>query len=123
MGGDMIETIIRQLRPTVPYRGVVARRGKVLRAEPVSALYEQGRVSHHGIFPELENQMTTWVAGEADFSPDRLDALVHGITSLNIGAEGGADRYFASIAPRCPSCDYPNAANATQCLSCARSLQ
>ena len=62
MGGDMIETIIHQIRPTVPYRGVVAKRGKILRAEPVSALYEQGRVSHWGVFPELEEQMTTWVS-------------------------------------------------------------
>ena len=123
MGGDMIETIIKQIRPTVPYRGVVARRGKTLRAEPISSLYEQGRISHHGIFPELETQMTTWVAGESDFSPDRLDALVHGLTSLNIGAEGSADRFFASIAPRCPGCDLPNAADATRCSGCGRELQ
>lgn len=123
MGGDMIETIIKQIRPTIPYRGVVAKRGKLLRAEPVSALYEQGRISHHGIYAELETQMTTWVAGESDFSPDRLDALVHGITSLNIGSEGGADRYFAAIAPRCPYCDMPNPTEATICASCVRSLQ
>ena len=122
MGGDMIETIIRQIRPSIPYRGVVAKRGKLLRAEPISALYEQGRISHHGPFPELENQMTTWVAGESDFSPDRLDALVHGLTSLNIGSEGGADRFFASIAPRCPSCDLPNAAGESRCSGCGAAL-
>ena len=123
MGGDMIETIIHQIRPNIPYRGVVAKRGKTLRAEPVSALYEQGRISHHGIFPELENQMTTWVAGDSDFSPDRLDALVHGITSLNIGNEAHADRFFAMIAPPCPRCDLPNAVGVSQCAGCGASLQ
>jgi phage terminase large subunit-like protein len=123
MGGDMIETIIKQQRPSIPYKGVVARRGKTLRAEPISALYEQGRVSHHGVFAELETQMTTWVAGESDFSPDRLDAMVHGLTSLNIGSEASADRYFASIAPACPSCDLPNPTTAVLCSGCGLQLQ
>ena len=123
MGGDMIETIIHQIRPNIPYRGVVAKRGKTLRAEPISALYEQGRVSHCGFFPELETQMTTWVAGESDFSPDRLDAMVHGLTSLNIGSEAFADRYFALIAPPCPSCNLPNDSKATTCVGCGARLQ
>jgi len=123
MGGDMIETIIHQIRPNIPYRGVVAKRGKTLRAEPISALYEQGRISHVGIFAELESQMTTWVAGESDYSPDRLDALVHGLTSLNIGSEAFADRYFALIAPPCPWCNLPNDAEATVCSGCGRPLK
>jgi phage terminase large subunit-like protein len=123
MGGDMIETIIHQIRPTVPYRGVVARRGKILRAEPVSSLYEQGRVSHWGVFPELEEQMTTWVSDSGAPSPDRMDALVHAIASLNIGNEAFADQYFNAIAPPCPSCDMPNSPDAVSCFSCGRALQ
>ena len=123
MGGDMIATIIHQIRPNAPYRGVVAKRSKTLRAEPISALYEQGRISHVGSFPELEEQMTTWVAEAADFSPDRLDALVHGLTALNIGAEGFADQYLASISAICSSCDMPNIMGASICASCGQPLQ
>ena len=123
MGGDMIETIIHQIRPHIPYRGVVAKRGKMLRAEPVSSLYEQGRVSHVGYFPDLEEQMTTWVADTSDFSPDRLDALVHGITSLNIGTGGHADLFFSELAPSCPACNLPNLAEAVVCSQCGTALQ
>ena len=123
MGGDMIETIIHQISPYIPYRGVVAKRGKMLRAEPVSSLYEQGRVSHVGYFAELEEQMTTWVADTSDFSPDRLDALVHGITSLNIGGGGHADIFFNELAPSCPNCNTPNLTDATVCSQCASPLQ
>jgi phage terminase large subunit-like protein len=64
-----------------PLRAVNAARSKRLRAEPVQALYEQGRVHHVGAFPVLETQQTTWIPGDAD-SPDALDSLVHGITWL-----------------------------------------
>lgn len=64
-----------------PLKAVNAARSKRLRAEPVQALYEQLRCHHVGGFPVLESQMTSWVPGDAD-SPDRLDALVHGITWL-----------------------------------------
>lgn len=79
-GGDMIESTLRSIDPHVAYRGVHARRGKYLRAEPVAALYEQGKVHHIGILPELEEQMCSWVPGED--SPDRLDALVYALTEL-----------------------------------------
>lgn len=65
---------------SVPYRAVRATRGKYVRAEPVSALYEQGKVHHVGMLPELEDQLCTWVPG--DDSPDRLDALVWAVTDL-----------------------------------------
>lgn len=123
MGGEMIETIIKQLRPTIPYRGVVAKRGKRLRAEPISALYEQGRVSHQGYFPQLEEQMTTWVDGESDFSPDRLDALVHGLTALDIGTGSSAAQWFASVAPNCLDCGMPNEVGSATCASCGQPLQ
>lgn len=79
-GGDMVESVIRTVDPTVSLRQVRASRGKYTRAEPVSALYEQGRVHHVGMLPELEDQLCTWVPGED--SPDRLDALVWAVTDL-----------------------------------------
>lgn len=79
-GGDMVESVIRTVDPTVSLRQVRASRGKYTRAEPVSALYEQGRVHHVGVLPELEDQLCTWVPGED--SPDRLDALVWAVTEL-----------------------------------------
>jgi phage terminase large subunit-like protein len=56
-GGEMVENTLRMVDPSVPYSGVWASRGKVARAEPISALYEQGRVHHVGPFPRLEDQM------------------------------------------------------------------
>ncbi len=89
-GGEMVETVIRTVDTAVPLKLVHASRGKHTRAEPVAALYEQGLVHHVGAFPALEDQMTTFVPGDA--SPDRLDALVHAITALMEGtaAEGPA---------------------------------
>ena len=84
-GGELVEANIRTVEPNVAFRAVHASRGKRTRAEPVAALYEQGRVHHVGAFPELEDQMTTWVPG--DPSPDRMDALVWAITELLIDPE------------------------------------
>jgi predicted phage terminase large subunit-like protein len=79
-GGQMVEQTIRAVDANIPFRGVHAKRGKLLRAEPISALYEQGRVHHVGAFPELEDQMTTYAGGGE--SPDRLDAAVYALTEL-----------------------------------------
>lgn len=83
-GGDMVESVIRQIDATIPIRKVRAARGKWLRAEPVAALYEQGRVAHVGAFPKLEDQMADFgpdgLSGGA--SPDRVDALVWALTEL-----------------------------------------
>ncbi len=79
-GGDMVESVIRSVDKTVSYKSVRASRGKQIRAEPISSLYEQGKVSHVGTFPELEDQLCEWQPG--DDSPDRLDALVWGCTEL-----------------------------------------
>jgi hypothetical protein len=62
-GGDLVEHTIRTVDPNVPVTAVRASRGKATRAEPIAALYEQGRVHHVGVFPKLEDQMCTWVAG------------------------------------------------------------
>lgn len=83
-GGDMVESTVRAVRPGVPYRGVTATRGKWVRAEPIAALYEQGRVSHVGTFAALEDEMVAFGPdGMADgASPDRVDALVWALTEL-----------------------------------------
>jgi len=81
-GGDMVESVLRNVAPEVPVRLVNASRGKRTRAEPVSALYEQGRVYHLTAFPELEDQMCTYSPDSYEGSPDRMDALVWGITEL-----------------------------------------
>lgn len=90
-GGEMIEATIRQVDPNISIRTVHATRGKVLRAEPVAALYEQGRVHHVGSMPDLEDQMcsfTTDYDRKANGSPDRLDALVWSMTDLMLAPRG-----------------------------------
>ncbi len=81
-GGDLVERLIRTVEAGVPYKAIRSSRGKILRAEPISALYEQGKVSHLGVFSELEQQMCSYTPETAK-SPDRLDALVFGITELS----------------------------------------
>jgi phage terminase large subunit-like protein len=80
-GGDMVSHTLRTVDPAVPVKMVHASRGKRTRAEPVSALYEQGRVHHLGFHGELEDQLCSWVPDHA-VSPDRLDALVWGVTEV-----------------------------------------
>lgn len=81
-GGEMAETTVRTIDPTVAIRTVWASQGKYARAEPVSALYEQHRVHHVGMFASLEDQLTSWAPGEGAPSPDMLDALVWALTDL-----------------------------------------
>ena len=81
-GGDLVEKILRTIDNNIPYKSVTATRGKMLRAEPVSALYEQEKVFHTKIFPQLEDQMCSYT-GDSRKSPDRLDALVWALTELS----------------------------------------
>ena len=85
-GGEMVETMLRMTDPNVPFTAVHAAHGKVARAEPVAALYEQGRVHHLGAFAALEDQMCAFSADfdreRAGYSPDRVDALVWALTEL-----------------------------------------
>lgn len=83
-GGDMVAQTLRTVDPNVNVIEVRASRGKHVRAEPIAALYEQGRCAHVGAFPELESQMTqmTTVGYEGPGSPDRVDALVWLMTEL-----------------------------------------
>ena len=80
-GGDLIEMTLHQTEPDIPFKAVRATRGKFLRAEPVAALYEQGKVFHAGYFTELEDQMLNYRPGRAK-SPDRMDALVWALSYL-----------------------------------------
>ena len=82
-GGDLVETTLRTVDNSVSFKKVTASRGKDIRAEPIAALYEQGRVHHCGSFPELEDQMCTFVKGiKPKKSPDRMDANVWAMTEL-----------------------------------------
>ena len=81
-GGDMVQTIVRTADKDVRYKDVTATRGKAVRAEPVAALYEQGKVHHVREFPQLEDEMCGWVPGFSKQSPNRMDALVWAITEL-----------------------------------------
>ncbi len=85
-GGDLVEAVVRQIDAVAPFRAVRATRGKCARAEPVAALYEQGRVHHVKGFDALEDQMCrmTVMGYEGQGSPDRVDALVWALTELMV---------------------------------------
>lgn len=88
-GGDLIETVLRTIDKTIPYRGVHATRDKLTRAEPVSSLYEHNDIkpnmAHHvGELPDLELEMTSWEAKKGEKSPNRIDALVWSAYELNL---------------------------------------
>lgn len=93
-GGEMVEATVRHADADVSYKAVTATRGKDVRAEPISALYEQHRVHHVGCFSTLEDQMCNWNPADSTItvngrkvrvSPDRMDSLVWGITELSEG--------------------------------------
>jgi len=100
-GGEMVEATLRMVEPDLPFAAVHASRGKVTRAEPVAALYEQGRVHHLGSFARLEDQMCNLVRGAAanrdgrrtGGSPDRADALVWALTDLLVEPMAGEGIY------------------------------
>lgn len=85
MNGKMVEDTIRTYDPQIAFKPVRATQGKALRAEPISSLYEQGRISHVGAFAKLEDQMCTWDPTMPMKSPSRLDALVWAFTELMLG--------------------------------------
>jgi len=84
-GGDIVKALLCTIDRDVPIRMVHACRGKFVRAEPISSLYEQGRVHHVGSFPALEDQMASFtpdIDRATQGSPDRVDALVWGLTEV-----------------------------------------
>ena len=121
-GGEMVEAVIRTVFPGAPIRRVTARQGKRTRAEPVAALYEQGRVHHVGAFVKLEDQLTSWTIDSGE-SPDRLDALVWGITELGLTKTAGGRDWLEAMAPPCPYCTQPNPTEATRCSKCGEALE
>lgn len=100
-GGDMAEHTIRTVDRQVPIRMVTASRGKILRAEPVAAIYEQHRVHHVGRFPKLEDQMCTYTV-EDKVSPDRLDALVWALNELLVTGRTPPTRGPGSVTRESP---------------------
>lgn len=90
-GGEMVENTIRSIEFGVPYRGVHASKGKFVRAEPISSMYEQGRIHHVGSFAALEDQMCAFTVDfdrkGMGYSPDRMDALVWAFTELMVEGE------------------------------------
>ena len=96
-GGDMVGATLRMVDPNVAFTAVRASRGKVVRAEPVAALYQQGRVHHIGTFPQLEDQMTNFTSdidrAAAGYSPDRVDALVWAFSELLVEPMKGEGIY------------------------------
>lgn len=83
-GGDMVQSTIKTADESVPYSHVHASRGKAQRAEPIAALYEQGRVHHVGNLPKLEDEMVSWIPGVSGWSPNRMDALVWALTKCKL---------------------------------------
>lgn len=102
-GGDYIGNTLRTLDPQIPYKTVHASRGKVIRAEPVSSLYEMGRMHHVGTLPELEDQLCSFVPG-IGVSPDRMDALVWAVTELRGLTEGSWLAAYGAYT--CPGCGH-----------------
>ncbi len=118
-GGEMVEATLRVIDPNASFSAVHAARGKITRAEPVAALYEQGRVHHVGSFARLEDQMCTFSRGPqgdfdskaAGYSPDRVDALVWALTDLLIepGAAQGIYEVYRRLNDRRSEFDPPKA--------------
>ena len=95
--GNGCAATLRMVDPNVAFTAVHASRGKVVRAEPVAALYQQGRAHHIGTFPQLEDQMTNFTSDidrvAAGYSPDRVDALVWAFTELLVERMPGEGIY------------------------------
>jgi len=118
-GGDMVSAVLKQIRLGLPIREVRAHIGKKLRAEPVAAMYEQGRIHHVGEFAKLEDQMTTWTPDLPD-SPDRLDATVQAFADL-LQSRNITD-YFNALANFCPQCNLPNPKSSAVCFKCGSAI-
>lgn len=101
-GGAMVKTLIQQIDRAVPFKELTASRGKVVRAEPIAALYEQGRVSHVGAHPQLEDQMMLMTASgfAGEGSPDRVDALVWALTELMLGWQAPRAESHTAVVPK-----------------------
>jgi phage terminase large subunit-like protein len=118
-GGDYIGNALHAVDPSVSYSKVTATRGKVVRAEPISALWEQGRGHVVRSLPKLEDQMCSYTT-DTKKSPDNLDAMVWAATELNVGAS--AMIYLSAISKICSKCDAINKKMSPLCRSCGTAL-
>jgi phage terminase large subunit-like protein len=96
-GGALVEMNLRTVDERIPYTAIHAAQGKRTRAEPIAALYEQGKIHHVGIHARLEEQMTTWDPITCSKSPDRLDALVWALTELILEEEDTCAKQWARV--------------------------
>ena len=126
-GGDYIESLLRTVDPNVPYKSVRATRGKLKRADPVAALWEQGRGHIVGVKADLEDQMCAHTPDavsnpKSDLHDDRLDAMVWASTELLEGTS--ALIYLVQISRMCtnPACEMPNRKSDSVCRGCGSSL-
>ena len=118
-GGDLVVNVLRSNRPALRVKRVHASRGKRIRAEPISALWEQGRGHIVGSLPDLEDQLVTW-SPLSPSSPDRLDAMVWALTDL--AAASGSEQYLRGLARMCQACDWPNLPRYVTCQKCREPL-
>ncbi len=118
-GGDYLEGVLRTVDENVPYSTVYATRGKVVRAEPIAALWEQGRGHIVGSLPTLEDQMCEYTSDTED-SPDNFDAFIWASAELNAG--GSAMGFLASISHMCQKCELPSPKGSPVCRRCGASL-
>jgi phage terminase large subunit-like protein len=93
-GGDLVERVIRTVDRLVPYKAIHASRGKITRAEPIAALYEQGKISHVGNFTELEDELCSYSGKIGEKSPNRMDALVIAFTELMIDRQSSPKAFW-----------------------------
>jgi predicted phage terminase large subunit-like protein len=119
-GGDLVIHLLQQVNPSVSTKKVTATRGKQMRAEPIAALYEQGRVHHIGYFTELEDEMCEFEPGITKNSPDRMDALVWALTELSEGS--AAINFLSSLGVICPNCKMPAPKQTRVCPRCNTSI-
>lgn len=119
-GGDLVIHLLQQVKPGIATKKVTATRGKQLRAEPVAALYEQGRVHHVGYYSKLEDEMCEYEPGVSVDSPDRMDALVWALTELSEGSN--TLNFLTAMANFCPKCKTPVSRSLSFCPACNTSL-
>ena len=119
-GGTSFMEILMNVNSYLPVRPIKAKVGKRLRAEPIAMLYEKHQVFHARNFAKLEDQLLTWDPEESTDSPDRLDAMVHGLAEL-AGTTIGS-RYLQGLADVCGECNMPNAKGTVVCRYCHKPM-
>lgn len=118
-GGDLVLHLLQQVNPNVPVKKVTASRGKAVRAEPIAALFEQGRAHLVGYYTDLEDELCEYEPGVSQKSPDRMDAMVWALTDLSEGSS--TLNFLAALAVFCPKCKTPNSKGSNYC-KCGASL-